>query len=186
MVVDETSSGNSFFWLAFKKNSSGKCIIKKVLAFKPDQTFYTIERSIDAINDMDISTTLLYAVYDDSSLFVESMSLTNPLSTYTQATIPSGITEAPVGVITDGTDVWVLVPGAASGTNAKLVKYNTSLVFQETVDLTKSGNPVTNAVSLDVDSSGDIWVLTENSPAEYVRVYELSGGGYDFEVNTAS
>lgn len=177
--VDNT---NTFLWMAFSKNTSGNCIIEKQTAFQPTQTFFTIERAVEAIPAMDLSTSFLYVIYDDDSLFAERFSLTNPLTSSSQITIPSGINEVAVDILFEGSNVWILTPGSASGENAKLLRYNTSLVLQETVDLTKSGATILDASSMASDSNGDIWVVTNTNPAQYVRVYALSGGGYDFTV----
>lgn len=177
--VDNT---NTFLWMAFSQNTSGNCIIEKQTAFQPTQTFFTIERAVESVVQMDLSTSFLYVIYDDATLFAERFSLTNPLTSSSQINIPSGINEVAVDVMFEGSNVWILTPGSASGENAKLLRYNTSLVLQETVDLTKSGATILNASSMASDSNGDIWVVTNTSPAQYVRVYALSGGGYDFTV----
>lgn len=183
ITASKIDNTNTFIWLAFAKNSSGKCIIEKETAFQPTQTFYTIERSVDEVKAIDLSSAYLYVIYDHATIFAERFSLSNPLTSATQINRPGGINESPVDVLYDGTNVWVLTPGSISGENAKLLRYDTTLTLQETVDLTKSGATVTDAISLASDSSGDIWVCTNTTPAQYVRVYSLSGGGYDFSIH---
>ena len=133
ITASKVDNTNTFLWLAFNKNSDGNCIIEKESPFNPIQTYFTIERAVDEVRNMDLSSSLLYVVYDDATAFAESFSLTNPLTTFTQITRPAGANEAGIDILYDGTDVWVLTPGTASGENAKLFRYNTSLVLQETL-----------------------------------------------------
>lgn len=183
ITASKVDSSNTFLWLAFSQNSDGNCIIEKEFFGQPTQTFFTIERSVDAINAMDLSSSYLYAVYNDSTAFAERFSLSNPLTSFIQITRPGGINESAVDVLYDGSDIWILTPGSASGENAKLLRFNTSLVLQETVDLTKSGSTVFDAISLTSDSGGDLWIVTNTTPAQFIRVFALSGGGYDFSVH---
>lgn len=180
LVADQLTN---FLWMAFEQDSSGNCRIEKQTAFQPTQTFFTLTRAVDQIRNMTLDASNLYAVYDDTTAFAEKFSLTNPLTSFTQITAPAGITESGIDIQVNGSDIWVLTPGTGSGENAKMIRFNTSLVFQETVDLNKSGSIVTNARTFSVDGTGDMWVITYNSPAEYVRVFALSGGGYDFTIH---
>lgn len=180
MVSDET---NEFMWIGIDQNSDGNCILRKVGKFNLNQVYFSINKSVTKIIEGSVNSSNIYVAYNDSSLLGERLSLTNPLTSTTQISIPVGITESPVDVKADDTNVYYLIPGSASGTNAKILRYNTSGVLQETIDLTKSGNTVTNATSIDIASNGDIWAVTNNNPAEYVRVFELSGGGHDFTVH---
>jgi len=184
ITASKADNTNNFLWLAFLQNSAGNCIIEKEFSFKPTQTFFTIERAVDEVRNMDLSASFLYVVYDHATAFAERFSLNNPLTTFTQITRPVGANEAGIDILYDGTDVWVLTPGTASGENAKLFRYNTSLVLQETVDLTKSGSTVTDAISIDNDSGGDLWIAMNTDPGQYVRVFALSGSGYDFSIHT--
>ncbi|KKM05411.1 hypothetical protein LCGC14_1754360 [marine sediment metagenome] len=174
-----------FLWVAFAQNSDGNCIIEKGAKFYPTQTYFTLERAVTSVVGMDLDSSNLYVAYNDATLLGEIISKSNPLTSTTE--ISRGvIAEAPVDVLIDGTDLWFLLPGNLSGLNAQLLKYNTSGVLQETVDLTKSGLTVTNAKSMAVDSNSDIWITTYTSPATLVRVFELSGGTHDFAVTEIS
>lgn len=172
----------NFLWLAFAQNSAGNCIIEKEFAFKPDQTFFSLERSVDKIVSFSIDANNLYVAYNDSTLLGEIISLSNPLTSTTTIARPGGLTENPVDVEVDGTDLWYLIPGDASGTNSSIIRYNLSGVFQETVDLSKSGTIINNAKSFSIDSNSDIWIVTFTSPAQLVRVFEISGGIFEFAV----
>lgn len=178
-------SGNQFLWLGFAQNTSGVCKIKKVSSFSPDQVFFNLNRSIDGIVEATILGNFIYFAYEDNSLLGEKISLSNPLSTTTDISKPVGITENPVDILTDGTFIYYLIPGSESGTNAKILKYTTSPSLSETIDLTKSGSEVTNAVSFTYDDiTGDIWVVIDNGTNQLVRVYQDSGGIWDFEIET--
>ena len=171
----------NFLWIAFAKNSNGKCIIEKNGKFSPKQVYYSLNREVNNVNAMDLDSSKLYVAYEDATLLGEIISKINPLTSVT--TISKGaIVESPIDVLINGIDLWFLLPGIASGTNAKLLKYDTSGVLQETVDLNKSGNIVNNAKSMTIDSSDDIWIVTYENPSRLVRVYEMSGGVYDFAI----
>jgi len=171
----------NFLWIAFAKNSNGKCIIEKNGKFSPKQVYYSLNREVNNVNAMDLDSSKLYVAYEDATLLGEIISKINPLTSVT--TISKGaIVESPIDVLINGIDLWFLLPGIASGTNAKLLKYDTSGVLQETVDLNKSGNIVNNAKSMTIDSNDDIWIVTYENPARLVRVYEMSGGVYDFTI----
>lgn len=179
--VDQTTN---FLWIAYEKNSDGICVLKKVSGFDPDQLYFDIDDiEVDKIVKIDLDSSNIYLAFDDSTLLGKILDQTNPLTTTTEISIPVGIVEKPVDVAVNDTDLFFLIPGNSSGTNAKILKYNTSGVFQETIDLTKTAVEVTNATSFAIADTGDIWVVTFNDPAEYVRVFQVSGGAYDFTIH---
>jgi len=179
VVADE--NGN-FVWIAYAQDSEGNCNLKKTSAFSPDQIYFDIDKAVTNINAMTIDTANLYLAFDDSVLLGEILGTSNPLSNIIQINIPVGIVEVPVDIAVDGTDLFFLIPGNQTGTNAKILKYDTLGVLQDTIDLTKTGVTVVNATSFDIADTGDIWVMTNEDPANLVRVFELSGGGFDFTV----
>ena len=173
---------NNFIWLAFDQNSDGNCIIEKAAKGYPTQTYYSLNRAVTEINALALDSTKLYVSYTDSTLLGEIISKTNPL-TSTIKIYKGAIIESPVDVLVNGTDLWLLLPGNVSGTNAQLLRYNLSGVLQQTVDLNKSGSIVNNAKTMTIDENDDIWIGTYETPAKVVRVYEISGGLFDFEVD---
>lgn len=173
---------DDFLWVAYEKNSSGKCIIQKKAFGDLSQSYFTIEREVDNIVEMGVNSPNLFVIYEDSTLFAEIFSKTNPLTTTTQISIPAGANENPVDLII-GDYFYVLTPGDISGENAKIFKYNLSGVLQNTIDLQQSGDTVVNAVSMEIDDVDDIYVVTNTNPAKLIRVSEQSGGGYTFESN---
>lgn len=170
---------DAFLWVAFDKNNSNNCIIEKQFATEPTQTFFTLTRAVDKVVKMDADGTKLYVAYEDETYFGEFYSLTNPLTSFTTIAIPSGVVEFPVDIFVNGSYVYFLTPGNISGENAKIIKYNTSGVFQEEIDLTKSGLTIYNAGSMSMDAIGDIYIVTYTDPATVVRVFEVTGG-WDF------
>ncbi len=173
-----------YLWVAFEVNSDGNCIIEKQYAFDPSQTFYTIEREVTNIPKMICDEDQLYVSYEDSELIGEIFSVNNPLTSFATVEIPSGVTasEIPVDIAVNGTDLWFLLPGSSSGTTAKLLLFDTDGNYQETITLDASSMEVTDASSMAIDDDGDIWIVTHTSPSTIVRVFALSGGGWDYQI----
>lgn len=170
-------------WLAFLQDANGNCAFQKRSAFNPSQVYYDIDIAVDNINKMIIDGSYLYLAYDDSTLIGARYAVNNPLTDVTNFSIPSGITEIPIDLLVSGSDLWYLTPGITTGENAKLIKMSTTGVFDEIIDLSETGNIVTNAISFTEEtSSGDLYIVTNNSPSELVRVYQTTGGSYDFDI----
>jgi len=181
ITAQKADSLNNFLWIGFAQNSDGNCIIEKEAKIQPTQTYFSLERAVNNINAMDLDSSNLYVAYEDSVLLGEIISKSNPLTSTTE--ISKSVVESPIDVLINGTDLWFLLPGIASETNAQLLKYNTSGVLQQTVDLNKSGQIVYDAKSMTIDSNDDIWIGTYETPAKIVRVFEISGGLYDFTID---
>lgn len=178
-IVEDT---NQFLWLAFSQNADGNCVFQKVSAFDPSQVFFSVEVAVDKITSMRISGTNIYFSYEDSVLIGARYSTSNPLLTSIDFTKPAGITEGAIDLGVDGSDVFFLLPGNTSGNNAKVVKFSTSGVFDQTIDLLSTGNIVLNAVTMAIDTSSNIWIGTNTAPASLVRVYDTGGGVYTFTI----
>lgn len=157
-MVSDTYSGQ-YLWLLFANT------LKKVSANDPTQVYFDITTTETLIKGCILST-YIYLALDDSTLIGRRYSLTAPITTYTDFSLPAGITEAPVDILASGSYVYFLIPGNAIGTNAKIVKFTTAGVYSETIDLTT----VTKAKSF-VMVGADFWLITYESPAKYVRVY---------------
>ncbi|MHA2013370.1 MAG: two-component regulator propeller domain-containing protein [Candidatus Helarchaeota archaeon] len=169
-----------YLWIAFAQDANGNCAFQKVSANNPLQKYYDIDISVDEIKKISVSGSYVYLAYDDATYIGTKYSLLNPLTTYTNFSLPAGITEAPIDVLINGSDLFYLIPGESSGLNAKVVKMSTAGVFDQTIDLAT----VTNAKSITIDSgSGDLWVCTNTDPSTYVRVYQQSGGNWTYIVN---
>ena len=182
ITAQKADSINNALWLAFDQNSDGNCIIEKGALFCPTQTYFSLDRAVTEVVAMDLDSTKLYVAYNDTTLLGEIISKTNPLTSTTEIS-RGAIVESPVDVLIDGTDLWFLLPGSTSGCNAQLLRYNTSGVLQQTVDLSKSGSVVYDANSMTVDGNNDLWLSTYTDPSTIIRVFEISGGTYDFTID---
>jgi len=157
-IVVDTANGQ-YLWCLFANN------LKKVSAHNPLQTYFDIDQDEVLVRGF-ISGSYIYLAVNDASLIGKRYSLSNPVSTSTDFSLPAGITEAPIDVVASGSDLFFLIPGIASGENAKIVKMSTAGVYDQTIDLAT----VANAVSFTYDGT-DLWVITNETPAEYIRVY---------------
>lgn len=172
-------TGN-YLWLAFE-GSGGSCTLLKVSAFNPEQVFYTITVPVDKINKIKLSGDYIYLAVEDDTYIGAVYKITNPLTVYYYLTQPSGLVEQKSYDIVKATsNIFVLIPGELSGENAKVLRYNTSYIYQETIDLIKSGDEIVNARTMDIDDNENLWIATYTNPAKLVRVYE-SGGSYEFK-----
>jgi len=162
----DTTSGE-FLWVFFKSDGTN-CTIQKVSAHNPLQVYFDVEVSVDEIKKASISGSYIYIAVDDATLIGQRYSLSNPLNTPTNFDLPAGITEAPVDIIID-TNVYFLIPGDLSGTNAKILEFTTSGTYIQEIDLTG----VNNATSFEMDENDEIRVITYTSPVQFVRVYDL-------------
>ena len=180
ITTQKSDSLDDFLWIAFAQNTDGNCILEKCAKFKPTQTYYSLNRAVSEIVAIDLDSTYIYVAYNDSTLLGEIISKSNPLTSTTEIS-RGDIEESPVDVLVNGSDLWFLLPGSASGTNAQLLKYNLSGVLQDTIDLQKSGLIINDAKSMVVDTNDDIWIVSYENPVRLIRVYEMSGGIYDFD-----
>ena len=171
MYLEEGAT--NYLWFAFNDNGDGTCDIRKTSVNNLNQIYFDIQDlDCDKVNDMDILGNYNFLAVDDTTYFAYRLLKTSPISTQYSMSIPSGMNEAPIKVINDGTYLYFLTPGTAFGENAKIVKVSSTLVFQETIDLGE-----TNAIGLTL-SGTDIWVVTSSSPSKLIRVYQGSGDIY--------
>lgn len=182
-ITSQAMQENSpYLWIAYAINEDDNCIIEKQFAFDPSQTYFSIEREVNNIPKLICDTTKCYVAYDDDDLLGEIFSVTNPLTSSTEIELPIDVFESPVDVQVDDTDLWFLIPGNISSSNTKLLRYTTSGVYVETITLDQSGQEVTNASSMVIEENGDIQINTNTDPAQVIRVFALSGGGWDYQV----
>jgi hypothetical protein len=161
-----------FLWVAYEQNNSGNCIINKVDSFNPSDIYISLTKSVIQVNKLDINATHLFTAYDDDTLFGEIISLTSPFSIPTQISIPGGVNEAPIDIKISDTYIYFLTPGIASGENAKIVRYLIDGTYDTIIDLTNTNDTVYNANSMTIASPNEIWVSTNETPSNIVRVYQ--------------
>ena len=184
-TTKDTNQGN-FIWVGMTQDSDGNCRIKKVSAQDPRQIYFDFDLAVDGINTMLTEGNYLFTGVNHATKYIYRFLLLNPLATPTSFTLPAGVTEAPVHVVKGGSYLWWLFPGSASGEVAKIVKTNLSGTYQSTITLSKSAEVVNDARRLAYRSdSGELWVTTYTSPANLVRVFNLSTTP-DFSVTSIS
>lgn len=173
---------NNFLWIAYEQNSDGICIIQKVSAFSPDQVYFTIEREVSKISQLFINDDYIYAIYSDSTLIAEKLSITNPLTSTQVFNRQIDLVEYPIDIIVEGFQVFILTPGEETGENAKVLIYDTDGNFDEEIDLIRTGEEVLNARSFAMDENGDLWIGTYTDPTNLIRVYQETGGDWNFAI----
>ena len=169
LIVDQI---NGFVWACYAQNLSGDCSIKKLFGSSPSQVFYNLPRTLSRINDIAIDSTFIYVAYTDGTLLGEIINQSTPLSNTTTIDRPIGIVEDPVAVAVNSTHIFYLLPGSLSGTNTQILQYTLSGTFVQTIDLAT----VTDASTMTIDASDNIWLSTNTDPVTLVRVFEISGG----------
>lgn len=165
-----------YIWISFL-SSTNIVRLKKTSAFDLKQNYYSLTVPVDKITRMKIGAgSNIFAIVEDDTYLVSRYSTSNPIGSYTHIAIPVGVNEYPIDLAVGASKAYILTPGAASGENAKLIITTTSAVSQ-TVDLTT----ITNARSLTLDDSENIWIVTYDSPAKLVKVYDIGGGNYSYQ-----
>jgi hypothetical protein len=173
-IIRDTSD-NGYLWVSFNQDLNGVCLLKKVSANDVLQTYFNIEIETNNIIKMIIQGSYIFVLLNDDNYIVNKYSLSNPLSTSSSFNNPSGVNQIPVDITSDESNIYILFPGNTSGTNAKICVFSLSGTFSETIDLVG----INNASSFSIDSNDNIWVVTDESPAELVRVYDDSGWQID-------
>lgn len=167
-------ASHNMLWIAYKINSSGYSILKRVSAFDPTQTYYSINIEVDEIKKLIINGSDIYCLYNDSSYIGSRYSLTNPLTIYTNFNLPGSVVEVPVDFTVDGNYVYYLIPGEMSGQHASIVKLDTTGSYIETIDL----STVTDAKAICFDENSEIRVVTYTDPVKLIRVWDDGGWNY--------
>lgn len=175
ICADEANG--EFLWIAFKKNSSGVCVLRKVSAHDLTQTYFTLNVSVDAINALQIFNGIIFLAVDHSTISLFAYSISNPLTNSYTVNRPAGITENAIKIGVGAANVYYLTPGLLSATTAKLISFSASPIptFVETVTLQQSAINVTNAKAITVDGSENVWVGTNTSPVNLIRAWKVTG-----------
>jgi hypothetical protein len=159
------NSGN-YNWVAFLGNE-GISTLYKTSIFDPDILYFDVDLPVDEVTSIIEDTTYLYLSVDDVTYLGAKVTKDNP-SEISYFIIAGGINEKSIDLINDSTYIYFLTPGIETGENSKIVKYNKiSRVYVETIDLVT----VFNAKKIDIDGSGNIFVVTDNDPIELVKVW---------------
>ncbi|GAG89353.1 unnamed protein product, partial [marine sediment metagenome] len=156
-------------WISYL-GSANACKLYQVSIFNPDSIQFDVDVTASKIVRAIKTGSSLYACFDDSVNFIGKFNASNPSGVQSYQIIPVGETEAPVDIATDGTYLYVLIPGAISGEVAKVYKYNTSLSLQSTIPLDESAGDINNATGIISDGAGNLWITTNESPAKLVKL----------------
>lgn len=164
--VSYTLIDDNYIWIAFDGIDNISTIYKSSV-FNPNTIFWNVDVVADEITSLWQDTLYVYGSLDDDTNIGVKFLKTSP-NTFSYYVKQSGINEEAIDVIVDATYIYFLTPGTISGENAKICKYNkTSLAFVETIDLTT----VFNANKIDIDRSGNLWVLSDTNPVILTKVY---------------
>lgn len=176
--ITSTLVDGDYIWIAFL-GLSNACALYKSSKFSPEIKYWDVDIIGDEVTGIIDDTSSLYVSLDDATSIGAQINKTIP-SSITYYIKDLGITEKAIDLIDDVDYIYFLIPGIESGTNAKIAKYNkSSRAFVETIDLTKPGDTVENASKIDVDGSGNLWVVSElNSTPILTKVWYDSG--WDF------
>lgn len=163
--------GGQFLWIAFTQKD-GTCRLQKVSAHDLTQVYFTLELEVDSINCMKVLDQLIYIGVTHATDAVYAYYISAPLSyvsIFTKSEL--SLTESPIAVTSTATYVYFLTPGSESGNEAQIVNFDNAGSTVETINLTESGLLVSNAVSVTIDASDNLWVVTSSNPAELYRVF---------------
>lgn len=176
---------NKMLWVAFL-GSNNECVLKKCSAFNPNFIYFTLTMTANEIFNLDDDSAYLFGAIDSGDYLGFRISKNTPLSGQQYIDIPVGINESAIDLVKVDDYIYFLIPGNLSGENAKIVVINNpALSYNETIDLSKSGDIVLNARKIDIDYYGNLWVISETDPVKLTKVVPISGG-WDFETFTLS
>jgi len=174
-VVAQAIDGQ-YLWIAYELKDS-VCLIRKVSAHDLTQIYFSISLSVTSINAMKVLNGIVYVGVTHATTAFYLLATGNPISSQTIITRSAVlIDESSIAVTASATNVYFLSPGNQSGNNAQIVSFDIDGYYVETIELLKSGIVVSNAISIAVDSSDNLWVVTTSDPTELYRVYFQSGG----------
>ena len=170
-----------FIWVAFQ-GTLGTSVLYKVSAFDPSTKYYEININADEITKIKADGDYIYLTLDDDDYIAVKLHKTNPLGSQIYYDIPSGIVEKAVDLVLNGY-LYILIPGELSGTNAKILRFSkVTAMFNETIDLQKSGEIIRNAKTMCQDDSDNFWIATYEDPIKVVKVFG-SPSSWDFTVH---
>lgn len=164
----------SRLWVGFKQDNNGICYLKQYSVNNVSMIYYNIPLATDEITKIYFFGDRAYITLKDTTNIALYFTITTPL-TQTFRIIPTGINEAVLDIIHDSSYLYFLLPGEGTE-NAKILKYNSTLILQEIIELTD----IHNVRSFTIDEDGIIWCTTYEENSRLIKVY--NDGGYSFEV----
>ena len=171
----DTNNGQ-FLWIAYAKKD-GLCLLQKVSAHDLNQVYFSIPMDVDSINSMIILGSTLYVAVTHALEAVYLFDVATPLTVEIRFYKEDfSFTESPIAVISGPNKVYCLTPGTGSGDISQIAILDDTGNYVETIDLQQSAIQVKNAISLALDTSNNIWVVTDGDPTKLYRVFFQSGG----------
>jgi hypothetical protein len=176
ILVDDDSE---YLWIAYHRDSSGICHVKKVSAHDIDQVYFDIQISAQSIVDLAIGGSgtqkSLGVLYNDDSRVLTTYATEAPFNTELDFEKPFGIPNPIALTITDD-NIFVLLPGTSSGERARVLIYDLFTEFDTVIDFDESGESVYDATDIVADSNNNVWVITHTTPTQLIRIWFASGG----------
>ena len=172
--ITALANDGNYIWMAFNGQDT-ICTIYKNSIFNTALRYWEVHVDADTITKFYISGNYVYGSLDHISNLGVQIHKDAP-SIVNYFIRPVGLVEEAVDIVCDTTNAYFLIPGNASGLNAKIIKFDkNTLAYIETIDLTT----VTNAYNIDIDKNRLIWVVSKESPILLTKVY-LVGETYEF------
>lgn len=182
IIADE--SGTAYLIIAFHKNNSGICHLRRVSANDLTQLYSERDVEAESINKLWIEGSYVYVALDKSSVLGYRYYKYNLLGSTVTFTKPVSVVEEAIDVVVFNNSVYFLTPGNASGEPTKIIKMTLTGTLEEVIVLEESGNStINNAIGMTFDTTGNIWIVTGTDPAQLIRVYEGSGGIYTYTIH---
>jgi len=166
-------SGN-YLYLGVTDSVEDTCYLLKCSAFDPSIVYYELEITATEITRIMVGGLNLYLCLDDDTNLAVRVVISTMVATY--LALPLGITEPSIDLINDDTYLYFLIGGSI--TSIILVDYS-AFTFVSTLTLDESGQLVSNAKRIDIDTLGSLWIYTSNTPIDLVKVSTESGNSYE-------
>jgi hypothetical protein len=182
-VTSIVNNGN-YTWIAFL-GTDGVSHLYKVSSYDLNWRYFKLNVSADSISKIILDDAWLYLALDSDLYIGETILLGNPLANYNYITKPVGIVEKAIDVAVSANYIYFLIPGEITGTNAKVIQYSKDLEYIVTVDLIQSGDIITDAKKISVDSNENIWVISGINPVVLTKIV-ITGTSYIFSSYTLS
>jgi len=165
ITIDSINKGA--FYISTSHN--GVINIYKKSVYNPNSIIAEIDNvNVTKINRIHIDKSSSYMFCSaESSSYIGLMIEPSSFMLLSYLNKPIGIIENSVDITTDGSFAYFLVPGIETGENSKILKYDFSYNYIEEVDLTS----VFNASKIDIDDSGNLWVISEDNPRKLTKIW---------------
>jgi len=158
----------NYLWIGYL--SSGIAKLRKVSNSDPTLIYYDIAVSATRINKIinDETQGYVYLSINSPDYVGVQYSKTNPMVDFKYYNKPITITENSVDVLVYSDFVYFLIPGVTVAKLLKYVEYDSTI--SGSVDIEKDGDIITDARSMALDGSNNIWVITHTNPLKLIKI----------------